>query len=204
MLGPVVGRQATLGEKDKRIPAITKIHDFKFSEQGVTLRRCSQIGKGLYKELLPFNITTEYQANVMNEYQLEDGRPKNKASKPIIISKQNAKQTKQKKEKKEENLSMYEYVWTAYIQTWGMEMLQDSQPEVQTGGRILLEKMVLPIFPQSLVEVAEATKWSQLDLTLQSSLPVGYGLPVWVDGRNPVTKEAKAFVQNLFQKGQFP
>ena len=70
-----------------------------------------------------------------------------------------------------------------------METLKDIQPDVELGGRILLEKMDSPVFPQQLLEVAEKTKWSELNSTLQSSLPVGNALQLWGDGRNPVIKE---------------
>ena len=97
---------------------------------------------------------------------------------------------------------MYEYIRKSYIQTWGMETLEELQPDIQIGGKVLLQKMDLPKFPQSLLELSCETKYSELHSTLQGSLPVGYALPVWGEGRNPVTKEAKAFIQDLFQKGQ--
>ena len=42
MLGTIVGSQATLKEKEKKIKAITKIHDFEFIEEGPTMiKQCS-------------------------------------------------------------------------------------------------------------------------------------------------------------------
>ena len=83
-----------------------------------------------------------------------------------------------------------------------METLEEVQPDVQLGGRILLQNMESPTFTEPLLIIASYTKMSPLDSTLQESLPVGHALPVWGEGRNPPTAKAKEFVQDLFEKGQ--
>ena len=97
---------------------------------------------------------------------------------------------------------MYEYIRKAYIQTWGMETLEEIQPDVQLGGRTLLQKMELPELTEPLLKLACKTKMSPLGSTLQETLPIGYALPVWGEGKNPVTKTARAFIQEIFEKGQ--
>ena len=66
------------------------------------------------------------------------------------------------------------------------------------GGKYLLERMELPIFSQTLKDIAVATKRSPLNKTLQSTLKIGFALPVWGEGKNSPTKEAKQFVEDLF------
>ena len=83
-----------------------------------------------------------------------------------------------------------------------METVEDFQPDFDMGGKYLLERMELPIFSQTLKDIAVATKRSPLNETLQSTLKVGFALPVWGEGKNAPTKEAKKFVEDLFEQGQ--
>ena len=100
MLGPIVGFQAKLGDDQRRISAITKLHDFEFTQDGVTIRRCCKIGEGEDVTLEPLTITTEYHAEVVNSHHLENGRPKYSSSKPVMQSNSNNKQKSHRMAKK--------------------------------------------------------------------------------------------------------
>jgi hypothetical protein len=102
----------------------------------------------------------------------------------------------------QKRLSIKDFASHKYIQRFGMETVEDFQPDFDMGGKYLLERMELPIFSQTLKDIAVATKRSPLNETLQSSLKVGFALPNWGEGKNSPTKEAKKFVEDLFEQGQ--
>lgn len=148
-------------------------------------------------------IKAVYHGEVMNKHHLDSfERPINSSRRPVQIKDGAIKTNNGSQEETDENLTMYQYVRQSFIQSWGMETVQDYQPDVQLGGKLLLQKMDLPEFTQRLLQIAQATKMSPLDTTLQRSLLIGYALSVWGAGKNPVTVAAKAFVIELFQKGQ--
>ena len=199
MLGPIIGKQETI--ENKQIPTISKIHDIWMKPGGVLIRRCCKIGEGQFVKIAPRKIDTFYRGKVINGHHLDkDGRPIDCSDRPV--EKSTVKHNKGNPEETDEKLTMYQYIRKAFIQSWGMESLQDSQPEVQMGGRILLQKMELPPFTPRLLALAQNTKMTMLNSTLQGSLLVGYALSIWGAGKNPITDEARAFVQALFEKGQ--
>ena len=153
--------------------------------------------------MAPVVIKAVYHGEVMNKGHLDSfKRPINSSSRPVENTDGATKTNNGRQEETDENLTMYQYVRQAFIQSWGMETVQDYQPDVQMGGKLLLQKMDLPQFTQRLLQIAQATKMSLLDTTLQRSLLIGYALSVWGAGKNPITVAAKTFVIDLFQRGQ--
>ena len=59
--GPIVGTQPKLTKEEKKITAISKIHEFEFKEEGVLMRRVSQLGPGKKVKLPEINIIAKYQ-----------------------------------------------------------------------------------------------------------------------------------------------
>ena len=73
--GPIIKPQAKLTKEQKKIPAISKIHEFEFVEEGVVMRRVSQLGPGKKVKLPVITITTRYKANIVNENNLRNFKP---------------------------------------------------------------------------------------------------------------------------------
>ena len=89
-----------------------------------------------------------------------------------------------------------------YIEAFGMTSSSDYQQETKTGGTVWLKNLELPHFSPSLLAFAIATKWSvNVDQTLQQSLTEGFALPIWGLGKNPITVEARLFLQKIFNEG---
>ena len=202
MRGPIIGEQDKLQKKE--IQTITKLHEFDFRKPVVTVRRCSKIGPGMPTKVASTVIKAKYAATVINQKHLDGkGRPINTSSKPVVTPETMTKKAEEKNMAGKE-LTMYEYQRKTYIQTWGMETLESFQPASGKGkaSHTLLTRMEIPVFTERLLALAEKTKWSQLDATLQNSLRMGFALPVWGEGKNSSTVETKAFVRKLFVLGQ--
>ena len=203
MLGPIVGQQPPL--KQKRIPTITKIHEFRFKpdEKGAMVRHVCTIGPGQPVEIETIEVKTKYDGKVMNQHHLsEDGQPIRKTSQRMEKNTVKAKTGQCQQDKTEKKFTMYDHIRKAYINAFGMETLEDTQPDVDMEGKILLQKLEEPNFTDKLLEIAVSTKRSPLDSTLQKSLKVGFALPVWGDGKNAPTKKAKEFIEEIFKQGQ--
>ena len=50
---------------------------------------------------------------------------------------------------------MYDHIRKAYINAFGMETLEDLQPDVDTDGKILLQRLEKPHFTEKLLEIAK-------------------------------------------------
>ena len=108
-------------------------------------------------------IKAIYHGEVMNKHHLDSfERPINSSRRPVQIKDGAIKTNNGSQEETDENLTMYQYVRQSFIQSWGMETVQDYQPDVQLGGKLLLQKMDLPEFTQRLLQIAQATKMSPL------------------------------------------
>ncbi|MCP3849734.1 MAG: hypothetical protein GY694_05790, partial [Gammaproteobacteria bacterium] len=205
MLGPIVspkGGQQKL--EDKLIPSISKIHDFEMTPKGAKVRHVCKVGEGLSVRMAKVKVETFYKAEIMNKEHLEaNGQPKRRTTIPIEKAGGHANSKKKgKTHDPKKRLSIPDFASHKYIQRFGMETVEDFQPDFDMGGKYLLERMVVPIFSQKLKDIAVATKRSPLNEMLQSSLKVGFTLPVWGEGKNSPTKEAKKFVEDLFNQGQ--
>ena len=97
---------------------------------------------------------------------------------------------------------MLDFTSNKYIRKFGMETIEDFQPDFNMGGKYLLEKMEEIVFSQNLKDIAIDTKRSKVNETLQSSLKIGFAIPIWGEGKNAPTKEAKQFVEGIFIEGQ--
>ena len=205
MLGPIVSPEGGQKKLEKKlVPSITKIHDFEMKPEGAKVRHICKVGEGQSVQFAPVKVETFYKAEVMNKEHLEEnGQPKRRTTIPIekVGSHANSKK-KENTNDPERRLSIQDFASHKYIQRFGMETVEDFQPDFDMGGKYLLERMELPIFSQTLKDIAVATKRSPLNETLQSTLKVGFALPVFGKGKNAPTKEAKKFVEDLFEQGQ--
>ena len=203
MLGPIVGQQTPL--KRKYIPTITKLHEFRFNpdEEGAVVRQVCTIGPGQPVEIAPIEVNTEYKGEVKNKHHLnKNGQPLRRTAQRMEKTTEKAKTKEGEKEKIEKKFTMYDHIRKAYINAFGMETLEDLQPDVDTDGKILLQRLEKPHFTEKLLEIAVGTKRSPLGSTLQQNLRVGFALPVWGDGKNAPTKKAKEFIAEIFKQGQ--
>ena len=205
MLGPIVApKEGQTKLENKLVPSISKIHDFEMTPEGAKVRHVCKVGPGQSVKFAPVKVDTYYKAEVMNKEHLEEnGQPKRRTT--IPIEKVGGHANSKKKENTNDpgrRLSIQDFASHKYIQRFGMETVEDFQPDFDMGGKYLLERMELPIFSQTLKDIAVATKRSPLNETLQSTLKIGFALPVWGEGKNSPTKEAKQFVEDLFNQGQ--
>ena len=199
----IIGSQAPL--KKKLIPSISKIHDFSFTPTGARIRRVCMIGEGQNVKMAPVQVTTEYRAKIMNSQHLEpNGQPKERTTIPIEKSSVASARGQKRNQNynPDKRLSMLDFTSNKYIRKFGMETIEDFQPDFNMGGKYLLEKMEEIVFSQNLKDIATDTKRSKVNETLQSSLKIGFAIPIWGEGKNAPTKEAKQFVEGIFIEGQ--
>jgi hypothetical protein len=205
MLGPIVSPQGGQKKLEKKlVPSISKIHDFQMKPEGAKVRHICKVGEGQSVKFAPVKVETFYKAKVMNKEHLEEnGQPRRRTTIPVekVGGHANSKR-KANTNDPQRRLSIQDFASHKYIQRFGMETVEDFQPDFDMGGKYLLERMELPIFSQTLKDIAVATKRSPLNETLQSSLKVGFALPNWGEGKNSPTKGAKNFVEDLFNQGQ--
>ena len=199
--GPIKGCQEPI--KKKLIPAITKLHEFRFLEQGAIARKVCQIGNGKSIDIAKTRVTTTYDYKIMNPDQLCDGRPIKETSNPIDKTGDAGGPGKKAREATDPNrdLTTYQYIRHRYIQSTGIEQLQQLQPDVPMGGKVLLQELQTPTFTDNLLRLQVPTKLSPHD-SMQKNLSVGHGLPIWGSGKNVPSKKAKQFLEKLFQQGQ--
>lgn len=201
LLGSIEKAQKPL--ENKLLPSISKLSEFEFKPDGTTIaKRVCMVGSGQPVNMAPVEVIATYKANVMNEHHLENGRPRRMTSRPVEKAQVKDKGKGKKSNQNQKRLSIPDFASSYYIKRWGMETLEEIQPELELGGKILLQKMEPPIFSQRLKEVAVATKRSPLGATLQTSLKIGWALPVWGDGKNPPNKDSKKFIEDIFEAGQ--
>ena len=81
-----------------------------------------------------------------------------------------------------------------------IERIQEFQPEVNMGGKSLLQKLDLPVFSDNLLSLQTGTQRSNLDWTL-SNLKVGHALPVWGSEKNKKTLKAKEYLTAIYNEG---
>ena len=82
-----------------------------------------------------------------------------------------------------------------------METVQEYQPDVDIGAKVLLQNLEEPHFTENLLNLQTETPWSPLNFSLQEIEP-GRALPVWGAGTNKPTQAAKDFIEEIFIKGQ--
>ena len=201
-LGSIEKAQKPL--EKKLLPSITKLSEFEFKPDGTTIaKRVCMTGSGQPVNMAPVEVIATYEANVMNEHHLlENGQPKRMTSKPLEKAQVKGKRKGKTSNQNEKRLSIPDFASSFYIKRFGMETLEELQPELDLGGKILMQKMELPIFSQRLKGIAVSTKRSQAGATLQTSLKIGWALPIWGDGKNPPNKDSKKFIEDIFEAGQ--
>ena len=199
-IGPILGEQRPL--KVKKIKNISKIHDFKFTDDGVIVKRVCDIGKGKHIKLDKLEITVKFDYEVYNLKQLENGRPIKKTKNPFQKGKKSNVNDPQKSgdASTSRKLNMMEYVRQNYADALSLEKIKKFQPSFEIGGKLLREKLDEPVFTETLMALATGTKWSAKDWTLKD-LEVGHALPEWGGGKNTRTAKANAYLQELFDKG---
>ena len=201
-LGSIEKAQKPL--ENKLLPSITKLSQFDFKPDGKTIaKRVCMIGSGQSVNMAPVEVIATYNTKVMNQHHLhENGRPKRMTSRPVEKAQVKGKGRGKTSNQNEKRLSIPDFATSFYIKRFGMETLEELQPEVEMGSKILLQKMELPIFSQRLKGIAVATKRSPAGATLQTSLKIGWALPIWGDGKNPPNKDSKKFIEEVFEAGQ--
>ena len=142
----------------------------------------------------------------MNLHQLHNGIPIKKTSRPIEKPGNPSRGANKKKYAAGDTLptkelNAMEYISHGYIQRTGMDQLEEFQPNLELGGRILLEELPNPSFTENLLQLQAPTKLSPHE-TMRQNLSLGHGLPIWGSCKNAPTKKAKEYLQQLFTKGQ--
>ena len=199
LFGKIEGRQDEL--KSKKLQSIKQLFDFEYKGDGVIVRKSANTGEGKFISLPPMKVTTKFKYDIMNKGALDPlGRPNKKTinpvekcGKPHSAGDQGVGDTARK-------LSTMEYVTDAHIRNYGMDMLQDVQPEIGIGGNILLQKLQKFEFSEALLQLQSSTKWTPLEWTLQDLL-VGHAFPVWGGGTNRITDQARAYITNIYMQG---
>ena len=199
LFGKILGKQVEL--KSKKIESIKNLFDFEYKGDGVIVRKSANTGEGKFIKLPPMEVTTKFDYVIMNKDALDPlGRPNKKTVNPVEKSGKPHSAGDQGVVDTARKLSMQEYVRDVQIRNYGMDMLQDVQPEVGIGGNILLKKLQKFKFSESLLQLQSSTKSTPLEWTLQD-LPVGHAFPVWGGGTNRITDQARAYITNMFMQG---
>ena len=204
LFGKIIGgKQPPL--KNKQIPTISKMHEFHFLPDGaVNIRRVASIGPGKVINLNePFDLVPQYKYEIINKNELsKDGVPfkvtrnpldKNKTKK--IVTNQPSGDTANKK------LNVMEHIRHGHIQQYGMEEIQEFQPEEDIGATSLLQKLDIPDFSENLLQLQTGTKWTPEHWTLKN-LEVGHALPVWGSGTNKASEKVKDYLRKIFMEGE--
>ena len=79
-LGSIVGEAPKLPQK---VTPIRSLHEFTFSENYVNVKRVSNIGLGKDIRLQPIEFETKYDHKIVNDHQLERGKPKKFTLNPL-------------------------------------------------------------------------------------------------------------------------
>ena len=198
MLGDIVGSEDPI--PNKQIPTITNMHQFRFKPGGVNIRRVAGIGPGLDVDLEPLKPKTKFVVSWINESQLKDGIPIKQTSNPANPVEKVQSAGDQQPRDPSKKLSANEFLTDGYIQTFGMGKIQEFQPEVNMGGKSLLQKLDLPVFSENLLSLQTGTQRSNLDWTL-NNLKVGHALPVWGSEKNKKTLKAKEYLAAIYNEG---
>ena len=199
MLGTINGEQQPI--TDKKISKITDLHEFLFEDdEYVTVRRVCGIGEGKKIKLPNLDLKMSFDYKIVNEHQLDQGKPTRKTSNLFDKSVQPQAAGDQPLPAKDKKLTTMEYLRDRHIQEHGMGQLQEVQPDVKIGAQTLLKRIDVPEFSSNLLELQAATKQTPIDWTLQD-LKVGHALPVWGSGKNKKTDDANTYLTGIFNKG---
>ena len=201
MLGPITGKQDEI--KNKQIPSIQNKQCFDMVEDGVNIRRISEIGTGKFVKLDPMKPGTTFDYTIMNPRQLDPitemplrktVNPLEKVGKPQSAGDHAARDSEKK-------LTIMEHVREVCIKAYSMDTIREFQPEVEIGGSALLQELPEPAFSEPLLQLQSATKWTPLAWTTKD-LKVGHGHPTWGGGKNKKTAEVKKYVGAIFMQGK--
>ena len=134
-LGSIEKAQKPL--EKKLLPSITKLSEFEFKPDGTTIaKRVCMIGSGQPVNMAPVEVIATYKANVMNEHHLlENGQPKRMTSRPVEKAQVKGKGKGKTSNQNEKRLSIPDFATSFYIKRFGMETLEELQPEVELGGK---------------------------------------------------------------------
>ena len=199
MLGTLHGEQLPI--TDKKFTKIADLHEFLFEDdEYVTVRRVCGIGEGKKIKLPNLDLKMSFKYKIVNEKQIYQGKPIKKTSNPFDKSVQPRAAGDQPLPSKDKKLTTMEYLRDRHIQEFGMEQLQEVQPDVKIGAHKLLKRLDVPEFSSNLLELQAATKQTPIDWTLQD-LKVGHALPVWGSGKNKKTNDAGTYLTGIFNKG---
>ena len=131
----IIGSQAPL--KKKLIPFTSKIHDFSFTPTKARVRQVCMIGEGQNVKMAPVQVTTEYRAKIMNSQHLEpNGQPKERTTIPIEKSSVASARGQKRNQNynPDKKLSMLDFTSNKYIRKFGMETIEDFQPDFNMAG----------------------------------------------------------------------
>ena len=199
LFGKIIGKQPEL--KSRRLQSIKQLFDFEYKTDGVTVRKIANTGDGKFIKLEPLEVVTKFDYAIMNKDALDPmGRPNRKTINPVDKCDKPHSAGDPGVGDATRQLSMMEYVRDVHIRNYGMDSLQDVQPDVGIGGNILLQKLQKFKFSEALLLLQSSTKWTPLEWTLQDLL-VGHAFPVWGGGTNRITDQAKAYITNMFMQG---
>ena len=196
MLGTLHGEQPPI--TDKQFSKIGDLHEFLLEDdEYVTVRRVCGVGDGKKIKLPNLDLKMSFKYKIVNEDQLDQGKPTRKTSNPFDKSVQPRAAGDQPLPGKDKKLTTMEYCRDRHIQNNGMEQLQEVQPDVKIGAQKLLKRLDVPEFSSNLLELQAATKQTPIDWTLQD-LKVGHALPVWGSGKNKKTNDANTYLTSIF------
>ena len=84
-----------------------------------------------------------------------------------------------------------------------MSKFTEHQDELKTGGRIWLQSLAPPVFPETLLNLATKTKFSRhaIDSTLNQTLTQGYAFKTHGAGKNKITPDARNYINEIFIRG---
>lgn len=198
MLGEIVGSEDPI--PNKRIPKITNMHQFRFKEGGVNIRRVAGIGPGQDVDLEPLVPKTKFVVSWMNDHQLKDGRPIKQTSNPVDRVGKVKSAGDQQPRDGSKKLTVMEWLTEGHIQAFSLEKIQEFQPEVNMQGKSLIESLDLPAFSENLLNLQVGTKQTDLDWTL-NNLRVGHALHVWGSEKNKKTNRAKEYLTAIYNEG---
>ena len=200
MLGDLVDHQQPI--KNKKLPTISKLGDFKIEDNKVNVKRLSGIGKGKVVELDSLDVTAKYNGRVMNKpHQIKDGKPVRQTRNPLDKSRPTTAAGDQPLRDESKKLSMMNYVRQDHVQNYGMNQIKKYQPEVGIGAKSLLQRIDKPSFSENLLQLQTSTKSTPLEKTLQD-LPVGHALSVWGGGKNKISDAARKYLTDIYMVGE--
>ena len=203
-LGSIIGSPPKLPQK---VTPIRSLHEFVFTSTHVTVRKVGMIGAGKKIKLEPIEFKPKYDHFIVNESQLQEGKPKKFTLNPIpgtVEHKEHtASQTVHACPKKEchaefQSLdeltlhedgtcftkepilggeTMYDLVKKTYIEEFGIRDRSDIYHEPNKGPLYHMEPLPEPSLTENLLSLRKSTPWTSAEATLSESLSMGFALP---------------------------